>query len=426
MSALKNMPISFPGLFGDWELNIDPVAIHIGHGIYWYGIILAFAMLAGLYLCMKQAKHYGLTEDNIMDMVLWAVPCCIIGARFYYVLFYLDLYRNTDGSLDWGAMFRIWDGGLAIYGAVIAGVLVALVYTKRHKLPFFAMGDVAVMGLLLGQIIGRWANFINREAFGGETTLPWRMKLWVSQYTSIEVHPTFFYESFWNLIGLLLILFIVSKGRRFDGENTWFYFLWYGLGRSWIEGLRTDSLYLFNWELFGQRSGCLQALSIVMVAVAAFMLFYNIRIKKRSPETCGSIRWRQKSASGRCRSGGRLLAETLMTGGGALLWSWRPLTPRPVQIRKHRRKPGKGRDAWQRELTERLLAAKVKAQVAGESELLPRQPGLAVVLVGEDPPRRSMSGVRKRTAGESAASAAFPTGFRRRPPSGSCWTSLKN
>ena len=282
MSALKNMPISFPGLFGDWELNIDPVAIHIGHGIYWYGIILAFAMLAGLYLCMKQAKHYGLTEDNIMDMVLWAVPCCIIGARFYYVLFYLDLYRNTDGSLDWGAMFRIWDGGLAIYGAVIAGVLVALAYTKHHKLPFFAMGDVAVMGLLLGQIIGRWANFINREAFGGETTLPWRMKLWVSQYTSIEVHPTFFYESFWNLIGLLLILFIVSKGRRFDGENTWFYFLWYGLGRSWIEGLRTDSLYLFNWELFGQRIRVSQALSLLLAVTAAVMLFYNIKIKKHS------------------------------------------------------------------------------------------------------------------------------------------------
>lgn len=278
------MPISFPGLFGDWELNIDPVAIHIGHGIYWYGIILAFAMLAGLYLCMKQAKHYGLTEDNIMDMVLWAVPCCIIGARFYYVLFYLDLYRNTDGSLDWGAMFRIWDGGLAIYGAVIAGVLVALVYTKRHKLPFFAMGDVAVMGLLLGQIIGRWANFINREAFGGETTLPWRMKLWVSQYTSIEVHPTFFYESFWNLIGLLLILFIVSKGRRFDGENTWFYFLWYGLGRSWIEGLRTDSLYLFNWTIGGQPIRVSQALSLVMVFVSLFMLYYNIKLHPHKPE----------------------------------------------------------------------------------------------------------------------------------------------
>lgn len=313
LTAMKNMPISFPGLFGDWELNIDPVAIHIGHGIYWYGIILAFAMLAGLYLCMKQAKHYGLTEDNIMDMVLWAVPCCIIGSRIYYVLFYLDLYRKADGSLDWGAMLRIWDGGLAIYGTVIVGVLVALIYTKRHKIPFFAMTDLAVMGLLLGQIIGRWANFINREAFGGETTLPWRMKLWVTSYTSIEVHPTFLYESLWNLIGLLLILFIVSKGRRFDGENTWFYFLWYGLGRSWIEGLRTDSLYLFNWELFGQRIRVSQALSIVMAAVAAFMLVYNIAVKKRSPEGLWVNRVAaEKARAAAAASEDAVLAETLL------------------------------------------------------------------------------------------------------------------
>lgn len=313
LTAMKNMPISFPGLFGDWELNIDPVAIHIGHGIYWYGIILAFAMLAGLYLCMKQAKHYGLTEDNVMDMVLWAVPCCIIGSRIYYVLFYLDLYRKADGSLDWGAMLRIWDGGLAIYGTVIVGVLVALIYTKRHKIPFFAMTDLAVMGLMLGQIIGRWANFINREAFGTETTLPWRMKLWVTSYTSIEVHPTFFYESFWNLIGLLLIVFIVSKGRRFDGENTWFYFLWYGLGRSWIEGLRTDSLYLFNWELFGQRIRVSQALSIVMAAVAAFMLVYNIAIKKRSPEGLWVNRVAaEKARAAAAASEDAVLAETLL------------------------------------------------------------------------------------------------------------------
>ncbi len=110
------------------------------------------------------------------------------------------------------------------------------------------------------------------------------MKLWITSYSSVEVHPTFLYESFWNLMGLLLILFIVSKGRRFDGENTWFYFLWYGLGRSWIEGLRTDSLYLFNWQLFGQPIRVSQILSVVMVVVAAFMLFYNIKIKKRSPE----------------------------------------------------------------------------------------------------------------------------------------------
>ena len=284
MTALKDMPISFPGLFGDWEFNPDPIAIHIGHGVYWYGIILACAMLAGLFLCMKQAKRFGLTEDNVLDLVLWAVPCCILGSRIYYVIFYLDLYRNADGSLDWGRIIAIWDGGLAIYGTVIAGALVVLIFTRVKKLRFAAMTDLAVMGLLLGQIIGRWANFINREAFGGLTELPWRMRLWVSASQYIEVHPTFLYESLWNLVGLLLMLFVVTKGRRFDGENTWFYFLWYGLGRAWIEGLRTDSLYLFDWTFMGQPIRVSQALSLVMVVVAAFMLFYNIKIKKRTAD----------------------------------------------------------------------------------------------------------------------------------------------
>ena len=284
MTALKDMPISFPGLFGDWEFNPDPIALHIGHGIYWYGIILACAMLAGLFLCMKQAKRFGLTEDNVLDLVLWAVPCCILGSRIYYVIFYLDLYRNADGSLDWGRIVAIWDGGLAIYGTVIAGVIVVLIFTKVKKLRFAAMTDLAAMGLLLGQIIGRWANFINREAFGGLTDLPWRMRLWVSASQYIEVHPTFLYESLWNLVGLLLMLLVITKGRRFDGENTWFYFLWYGLGRSWIEGLRTDSLYLFNWTFMGQPIRVSQVLSMVMVVVAAFMLFYNIKIKKRTAD----------------------------------------------------------------------------------------------------------------------------------------------
>ena len=136
------------------------------------------------------------------------------------------------------------------------------------------------MGLLLGQCIGRWANFINREAFGAETTLPWRMRLWTSATQYIEVHPTFFYESLWNLIGLLLILFVVSKGRRFDGENTCFYFLWYGLGRAWVEGLRTDSLYLFDWTFMGQPIRVSQALSVLLAVAAAALLFYNIKIKK--------------------------------------------------------------------------------------------------------------------------------------------------
>ncbi|MCI8849516.1 MAG: prolipoprotein diacylglyceryl transferase, partial [Oscillibacter sp.] len=268
MTALKDMPISFPGLFGDWEFNPDPVALHIGHGIYWYGIILALGFLAGLLLCMRQAPRYGLTEDNVLDLVLWAVPCCVLGSRIYYVLFYLDLYRTASGGLDWGRIIAIWDGGLAIYGTIIAGALVAFFYTRRKKIRFGALADLCVMGLLLGQIIGRWANFINREAFGGLTDLPWRMRLWVSSYQSIEVHPTFLYESLWNLVGLLLILLVVSKGRRFDGENTWFYFLWYGLGRAWVEGMRTDSLYLFDWTFLGEPVRVSQALSILLAVLS--------------------------------------------------------------------------------------------------------------------------------------------------------------
>ena len=285
MQALKTMPVSFPGLFGDWEFTLDPVAIHIGHGIYWYGIILAFAMLAGMFLAMKQAKNYGLTEDHMMDVVLWAVPACIIGARIYYVLFYLDLYRNADGTLNWGRMVAVWDGGIAIYGAVIAAVLVVVGYSRHKKISTGAILDAGSLGLILGQIIGRWANFVNREAFGGETDLPWRMRVWLSEFQYVEVHPTFLYESLWNLVGLLLLLFVVSKARRFDGENACFYFLWYGVGRFWIEGLREDSLYLFDWTLFGNPVRVSQALSLLLVIGAAIVMFWQIRVKHRTLET---------------------------------------------------------------------------------------------------------------------------------------------
>ena len=313
LTALKDMPISFPGLFGDWEFNPDPIALHIGHGVYWYGIILALAFLAGLLLCMKQARRYGLTEDNVLDFVLWAVPCCILGSRVYYVIFYLDLYRDAGGALDWSRVVAIWDGGIAIYGTVIAGALVAFLFTRFKKIPFGAMADLAVMGLLLGQIIGRWANFINREAFGGLTDLPWRMRVWTSASEFVEVHPTFFYESLWNLIGLLLILFVVSKGRRFDGENTWFYFLWYGLGRSWIEGLRTDSLYLFDWTLFGQPIRVSQALSAVMALVAALALFYELKVRTHAPEDLLVNRVAAEAAARAEASAG---AEPKTEGGG--------------------------------------------------------------------------------------------------------------
>ena len=280
MHARSDMPISFPGLFGDWEFNPDPVAIHWGNGVYWYGIIIVAGLLLAVLFCCRQAKRYGLTEDNVYDLIIWELPLCVIGARAYYVIFYLDLYRNADGSLNWLAMLRIWDGGLAIYGAVIVAFFVLMAFCKVKKLSFGAFADLGVMGLLIGQAVGRWGNFMNREAFGGETTLPWRMRLWTSATEYIEVHPTFFYESLWNLIGLLLIALVISKARTFDGENTCFYFIWYGIGRAWIEGLRTDSLYLFDWTIFGQPIRVSQALSVVLALTAFAVLVVG---KRRHP-----------------------------------------------------------------------------------------------------------------------------------------------
>lgn len=284
MQIMTDSPIRFPGLFGDWAFTASAKALDIGKGVYWYGIIIAIGLLMALLFCMKQRKKYGISEDDLLDGLLWGIPFGIIGARLYYVIFYLDLYRNSDGTINWREVIAIWDGGLAIYGGVIATVIVALLLSRHRKFKIGAMLDLVVMGLLIGQIFGRWGNFMNREAFGAETTLPWRMQLTTTAGTLIEVHPTFLYESLWNLIGLLLIVFVVSKARRFDGENTWFYFLWYGIGRFWIEGLRTDSLYLFNWTIAGQPIRVSQALSLVMVLVSAFMLLYHIKIKPHTPE----------------------------------------------------------------------------------------------------------------------------------------------
>ena len=278
------MPISFPGLFGDWEFTASPVMLNIGHGVYWYGFFIAGGLLLALWFCMHHAKKFGLTGDNVIDLVLWATPMGIIGARVYYVIFYLDLFRRPEGGLDWGRVVAIWDGGGAIYGTVIAAFLTAFIFCRIKKIKVWAITDLCVMGLFIGQAIGRWGNFMNREAFGAETTLPWRMRLWTSASQYIEVHPTFFYESLWNVIGLLLIFFIVTKARRFDGENTCFYFLWYGLGRLWIEGLRTDSLYLFDWTLMGQPIRVSQALSLLLVVAAAAVLVYNIKLRKHAPE----------------------------------------------------------------------------------------------------------------------------------------------
>ncbi|MPM40039.1 Prolipoprotein diacylglyceryl transferase [bioreactor metagenome] len=274
--------IAFPGL--GLEFSVNPISFTLlGHSFYWYGTIIACGFLLAVLYCRHRAPEFGVEPDHLIDMLLYAVPLSIVGARLYYVVFYLDLYRNANGSLDVVRMVRIWDGGLAIYGAVIAAVLTVLVFTRHRGFSFLAWTDMGVFGLLIGQTVGRWGNFVNVEAYGGPTELPWRMGIyeWVGgAYQYVEVHPTFLYESLWNLLGLLVLIHLSKKGRRrFDGMLFATYILWYGFGRGCIEGLRTDSLYLF-----GSVIRVSQLLGFASAVAAAIYLFYHLRVKKHTPE----------------------------------------------------------------------------------------------------------------------------------------------
>lgn len=260
--------VTFPGL--GLAIDVKDIAFRVfGWPIHWYGIIIAAGFLMAVMYCSRKADIYGIEQDDIVDLLLYAVPLCIIGARLYYIIFYLDLYRNEEGGLDWGKMIRIWDGGLAIYGAVIMAILVALIFCKRRGIRFLSLADLGVFGLLIGQSVGRWGNFVNVEAYGGPTDLPWRMGIYDTVngvYQYMEVHPTFLYESLWNLAGFLLLALVVAKRRKFDGQLFWSYIAWYGLGRAWIEGLRTDSLYFFSTGLrVSQMLAILSAVAAVIV-----------------------------------------------------------------------------------------------------------------------------------------------------------------
>lgn len=268
--------VTFPGW--NLEFRVQDIAFHVfGWPIHWYGILISIGFLLAVAYCSKIAPRYGIQSDDLVDMLLYAVPLCVVGARIYYVLFYLDLYRKTDGSLDFLAMVRIWDGGLAIYGAIITAIVVAAVFCRKRKLSFFALADVGSFGLLIGQMIGRWGNFVNVEAFGRETTLPWRMGIYHTDpstgiFRYMEVHPTFLYESLWNFVGFLLLTIFLARRRKFDGQIFWSYMAWYGLGRTWIEGLRTDSLYLF-----GTGIRVSQLLAAVLLTVSVGVLIIQLR-----------------------------------------------------------------------------------------------------------------------------------------------------
>ncbi|MBO5340943.1 MAG: prolipoprotein diacylglyceryl transferase [Oscillospiraceae bacterium] len=289
--------VSFPGLGLEFDLN-RVALILFGRNVYWYGVIIGLGFLLAVLFCTRRAQSFGIVQEDIYDLLIAEVPLCLIGCRAYYVIFYLDRFRNADGSLDWGAMLRISDGGIAIYGAIITAAVVLAVFCKWKKVSFLAFADLGVQGLLIGQLVGRWGNFMNVEAYGSVTGALWRMcspsiaqqlysdgQITDTVYRSIlngelGVHPTFLYESLWNFVGLALIVLMSKKFYKFDGQLFAGYVFWYGLGRFWIEGLRTDSLYFFGLELFGQPVRTSQMVALLSAVAAGAVLVYFLWFRR--------------------------------------------------------------------------------------------------------------------------------------------------
>ena len=228
--------IEFPGL--GIGFDISPIAFTIGtFSVYWYGILVATGCILGIIYCMRQCKRYDVNEDNLLNCIMGGLVCAIVGARLYYVVFRFDSFKG-----DLLSILNIHNGGLAIYGGLIGAVTGGMIVAKKQKMKMLTVMDIAVMGFLIGQGIGRWGNFVNQEAFGTQTDLPWRM---VSENTGgVGVHPCFLYESIWCLTGFVLLHILSRKKECFDGEIFFLYMVWYGFERMLVEGLRTDSLYL--------------------------------------------------------------------------------------------------------------------------------------------------------------------------------------
>ena len=267
---LYTSKISFPGL-GIGEFSVDSVAFTIPGtqiDIAWYAIIITFGMLCCIAYAVLQSRKIGMTIDDVIDFALFTIPIGVIGARLYYVIF--DNENTYETIID---VFNIRQGGLAIYGGIIAGALTVLAVSFFKKISFFAFGDCVAPGVLLAQGIGRWGNFMNGEAFGGVTDSFIRMGL-LNRNTYgrlMYVHPTFLYESLWNLLGVLLVyLFSKKIGKKYDGQLILLTFGWYGLGRMFIEGLRSDSLYIGDTNL---RVSQVLAAAIFIVCLGLLIFF---------------------------------------------------------------------------------------------------------------------------------------------------------
>ena len=261
--------ISFPSLGIEWNPG---KAFSVGSlSFHYYGLIIAVGLMLAVVYGWKRAKSFGIRQDDITDGVLWIVPLSIVCARLYYCIFKWEDYASDPISI-----LYIWKGGLAIYGGVIGAAVGVAIHCRIKHIKLPALLDLVALGFLIGQCIGRWGNFFNREAFGAETTSFLRMGLYNTVTGAWEYHhPTFLYESLWNLVGFIALHFL-SKKRQYDGQIALGYVAWYGLGRTFIEGLRTDSLYLGNFRVS-------QLLAAVSCFAAVVVLMINA-FRKHSPD----------------------------------------------------------------------------------------------------------------------------------------------
>ncbi len=282
---MTEVQISFPGIGIDW-FTVDKVAFSIGDlSVRWYGIILTLGIVFGVLYAMFRSKHEGISTEDVLDFAIWVVLLAVIGARLYYVLTTLKTDTGEwryDGFLD---AIAIWEGGIAIYGAIIGGALGVFIVSKvkkYDKTKLLKVCDMVAPGVMLGQIIGRWGNFVNGEAHGVETTSFLRMGLMGAAdtkypYKEMFYHPTFLYESVWNLIGFVLINIFYRK-KKYDGQILLAYLAWYGFGRMFIEGLRTDSLYIGVFRV-SQVVGFL-----CFVICTTLLLYFFFRSKRKQKD----------------------------------------------------------------------------------------------------------------------------------------------
>ncbi len=242
---------------------MDPVAFHLfGFPIRWYGVLIAIAMGVGMVLAVHRARSRGIDENSVLDMLLFTIPISIIGARAYYVIFNWEYYSGNIIRI-----INIREGGLAIHGGVIVGVLTGYFYCRYKNISFWKMADICVPSVILGQAIGRWGNFINQEAYGIPTNLPWGIMI-----NGVKVHPTFLYESLWNFLVFLFLIWY-DRRKKFEGEILLFYAILYSVARFFIEGLRIDSLMVGSFRVA-------QVVSLIIIVAAVFIR--NKKIKSQS------------------------------------------------------------------------------------------------------------------------------------------------